>query len=153
MGNAGSVSTLLLEYFNRITDYAERRPRLERDEDCLRARERDSAIATRVSAVFTCFRCANAMRGRVRAPKAPGAKRSGAAQVCAVLSALGRWPAGIPVMIAGQTAGRLGSLPYNGASECHRHLVRTGLGARIAYSIHVRAMAAATRGISVEPVV
>ena len=28
------VSTLLLEFFNLITDYAERRRDLERDEDC-----------------------------------------------------------------------------------------------------------------------
>jgi hypothetical protein len=33
--DAGSVSTLLLEFFNLITDYAERRLDLERDEDRL----------------------------------------------------------------------------------------------------------------------
>ena len=138
------MSTLLLEFFNLITDYAERRPDLERDEDCFHRQEPDSWSATR--------RCLNATRGRVRSKRRRDAQRSAGAVVCAVLSALGDGPAGTR-SVGCCTERQAGKVALQWRSKRHRHLIRTGLGACIAHFIRVGGMATATGGIGVETIV
>ena len=92
MNCSNSVNTFL-EFFNLITDYAEPPRDLERDEDCFRLdRSRTGGGATRVGIAFHVFALPQAELRARTLKKRRHAKRSVAAVVCAVLSALGRWP-------------------------------------------------------------
>jgi hypothetical protein len=101
------MSILFWNFFNLITDYPERSLDLERDEDCFRPTGAGLLKCdVRVGIAFLIFALPQAEVRARTLQKRRYAKRSAVAVLCAVLSALGRWPRRDTGVVAART-GRL----------------------------------------------